>query len=131
YTHCPDACPLALSEMSETLDRLGPLAGRVQPLFVSVDPERDTPDALRGMLESFDPRILGLSGTPEQVASAARAYHAYYERHGDGADYAVDHSTLLYVMDPQGHYVTHFTHTSGADVVAPRLQALIAAAPSS
>jgi protein SCO1/2 len=131
YTHCPDACPLALSEMSETLDRLGPLADRVQPLFVSVDPERDTPAALHDMLESFDPRILGLSGTQEQVAAAARAYHAFYARHGDGPDYAVDHSTLLYVMDPQGRYVTHFTHATGGDVVAQRLQALLAAAPSS
>ena len=131
YTHCPDACPLALSEMSETLDRLGPMAARVQPLFVSVDPERDTPEALRGLLESFDPRILGLSGTPAQVAQAAQAYRVYYARHGTGAEYAVDHSTLLYVMDPQGRYVTHFTHATGGDVVAQRLQTLLAAAPAS
>jgi protein SCO1/2 len=131
YTHCPDACPLALSEMSDALDRLGPLAERVQPVFVTVDPERDTPETLRALLDSFDPRILGLSGTPAQVAEAARAYRVFYARHGDGPSYAVDHSTLLYVMDPSGRYITHFTHETGGEAVVQRLQALIAAAPAS
>jgi protein SCO1/2 len=131
YTHCPDACPLAITEIADALDRLGPLAAQVQPLFISIDPERDTPAELRAFFDSFDPRVLALSGTPAQVAAAARAYRVYYARHGDGPEYSVDHSTLLYVMDPAGRYVAHFTHESGGEAVARRLQTLIAAAPAS
>ena len=131
YTRCPDACPLALTEMSQALDALGPLAERVQPLFVSVDPERDTPENMRGFFEAFDPRILGLSGSAEQVAAAARAYRAFYRRVDQGSDYTMDHSTLLYVMAPDGRYVTAFTHQTGGEVVGERLRALVAGAPAS
>lgn len=131
YTRCPDACPMALSEMSQALDALGPLAERVQPLFVSVDTERDTPETMRGFFDAFDPRILGLAGSAEQVAAAARAYRAFYRRVDQGSDYTMDHSTLLYVMGPDGRYVTAFNHQTGGDVVGQRLRALVAGAPAS
>lgn len=127
YTHCPDVCPMAMSEISRALDALGPLAQRVQPLFISVDPERDTPAALREFFQALDPRIEGLSGSPAQIADAARAYRVFYRRVGDGPDYTVDHSAVIYAMDPDGVFATHFTHETPGERIAERMRALIGA----
>jgi cytochrome oxidase Cu insertion factor (SCO1/SenC/PrrC family) len=78
YTFCPDLCPTALSDISAALQRLGPMADKVQPLFITVDPERDTPQVLADYVGSFDRRLIGLRGTPEQTAAAAATYHVYY-----------------------------------------------------
>jgi cytochrome oxidase Cu insertion factor (SCO1/SenC/PrrC family) len=104
YTNCPDECPLTLQKMATTLQDLGPLVGRVAPLFVTVDPKRDTPERLTSYLENFDTRIAGLTGSDEQIATAAKAYRVYYEpgqNEQSGAD-LVSHSTFLYLMDPSG-----------------------------
>ena len=111
FTHCPDACPAALARIAELLDALGPDAGRLQPLFVTVDPARDTPAALKEFVAHFSPRIVGLTGTEAEVAAMAKAWRAYYRVQGDPRtkpDYLVDHSTFVYVMDANGRFVGTF-----------------------
>jgi len=110
YTYCPDLCPTGLQGIAHVLDQLGADAKKVQTIFITVDPARDTPAKLKEYVASFHPGILGLTGTPEQIASVARAYQVYYARGEDVEDgqYIVDHSTLIYVMDPQGKFVTSF-----------------------
>jgi cytochrome oxidase Cu insertion factor (SCO1/SenC/PrrC family) len=112
FTYCPDACPTALVAMAEALDRLGPAAARIQPVFVSVDPERDTVPVMAAYVAAVDERLMGLTGTPEQVARAARAYRVFYRKATPtgSAEYLVDHTSLIYLMDPQGKYVAHFSH---------------------
>lgn len=125
YTFCPDVCPAGLQVMTEALERIGPeKAKRVQPLFISVDPERDTPEQLALYVKSFHPSLVGLTGTPDEIAAAARAYRAIYRRVKDEkskAGYSVDHSTFFYLMDPNGEFVTHFTHATPVDVLAEKL----------
>lgn len=106
FTYCPDACPTTLALLGRTLDQLGPNAAKVQVVFVSVDPERDTPAALKAYLSSatFPRGTIGLTGTPAQVAAVAKAYKVYYAKSGSGADYTIDHSTLIYLMDPKGRF---------------------------
>jgi protein SCO1/2 len=117
FTYCPDACPTALIAMAEALDRLGPDASRVQPVFVSVDPERDTVEAMAAYVRAVDDRLMGLTGTPEQVARAARAYRVFYRKStpAGSADYLVDHTSLIYLMGPDGRYVAHFSHEASPD----------------
>jgi protein SCO1 len=129
YTFCPNSCPTTLLEVATALKKLGLDAVRVQPLFITVDPQRDTPKVVRQYIESFDPRIVGLTGTPQQIAAAAQEYGAYYVRHSTGAgpdDYVVDHSTYLYLMDPQGKFVRAFDSDTSGDRIADALRALIA-----
>jgi protein SCO1 len=106
YTFCPDVCPTQLSEVGEALHRLGPLASRLQPIFVTVDPARDSAKEMTAYLEAFDPRILGLRGDPDEIEAAAKQYRVYYRARalGDGS-YAIDHSSFLYVLNPQGRFV--------------------------
>jgi protein SCO1 len=128
YTFCPSSCPTTLLEIATALGKLGPDAAKVQPIFITVDPKRDTPDVLAKYTQSFDPRILGLSGTPAQIAAVAHEYGAYYVAHksGDGAnDYTMDHSTYLYVMDPQGKFVQAFDADTPADRIADDLLRLM------
>ncbi|WP_420405350.1 SCO family protein [Nisaea sp.] len=112
YSYCPDICPTDLTVMGQALDSLGPLAERVQPLLISVDPGRDTPGALRDFTDAFHPALVGLTGTEAEVAAAAKAYRVHRRRFRlDGAadeDYLVDHSTLTYLMGPDGGFVTMF-----------------------
>jgi len=107
YTFCPDTCPTVLSQIAVALDKLGPDAAKVQPIFITLDPERDTPDVMGQYAEAFDSRIVGLSGNPEQIAAVAQEYGAYSVPHGtvsDG-DYLIDHSTYIYIMNPRGEFV--------------------------
>ena len=104
YTNCPDECPLTLQKMATSLKDLGPLADRVAPLFVTVDPVHDTPARLASYLENVDPRIVGLTGSDEQIAAVAKAYRVYYtpgQNEQSGTD-LVSHSTFLYLMQPGG-----------------------------
>jgi len=129
YTFCPSSCPTTLLAVTTALEELGQDAAQVQPLFVTVDPQRDTPKVMRQYIESFDPRIVGLTGTPQQIAAAAQQYGAYYVRHSTGAgpdDYVVDHSTYLYLMDPLGKFVRAFDSDTSGDRIADALRALIA-----
>ncbi len=113
YTHCPDVCPAELQVMSQALDDLGPKASEIVPVFISLDPERDTPEVIGAYVKNFSPSLVGLTGSPEQVAKAAKAYRVSYSKfYANGQDnknnYSVDHSTFLYLMDKNGEYVTHF-----------------------
>ena len=126
YTHCPDACPTALNEMALALDQLGEKRGEIQVVFITVDPERDTPEVLKSYVQSFDAPIVALTGSPDQVAKAAKAYRVYYAKHPrpDGG-YDMDHSAVIYVMNPEGRFTATFTPDSTADAIAQRLQKLI------
>jgi protein SCO1 len=126
YTFCPDACPTALNALGNALDELGPLAAKVQPIFITVDPERDTPQVIADYVRAFDPRIVGLSGTPEQIAAAAKEFRVYYEVRPLGSDeYAIDHSSFIYVINPQGHVVELLTGNLPGHSVAEELRRLI------
>jgi protein SCO1/2 len=130
YTHCPDACPTTLLEIEQTLQQLGPLAGDVQPIFITIDPERDTPDAVGAYVEAFDSRIIGLSGTSAEIANVAKAYRVYYkkdERSREGSDYLMEHSAFVYDMGPTGAYVTLFSpqQGQGSEHMALRLRVLM------
>ena len=113
YTFCPDVCPAELQLMSNAVDLLGAKAEKVTPIFITIDPERDTVPQIAGYVENFHPRMVGLTGTPEEIKEAASAYRVYYAK-AEGASaasgYLMDHSTFLYLMDPQGQYVTHFPY---------------------
>jgi protein SCO1/2 len=109
FTHCPDVCPTSLFEMSEVLRAMGKDADRVNAYFISVDPERDTREAMKDYLSSFDPHLKGLTGNPEQVAKVISAYRVYARKVPlkDG-DYTMDHTALIYLMDRDGRFVSPF-----------------------
>ncbi|MBB3769672.1 protein SCO1/2 [Angulomicrobium tetraedrale] len=109
FTHCPDVCPTALYDLSQLFEALGPDADKVRGLFVTVDPERDTPEVMKSYLGSFDARIRGLSGSPEQVAAIIRAYRVYARKvpTGDG-DYTMDHTAIVYLMGKDGSFIAPF-----------------------
>ncbi len=104
YTYCPDVCPTELQAVAAGLDKLGPLASQVAPLFITIDPERDTPATIGPYVKLFDDRLVGLTGTPEQIAAVAKAYRVYYAKvtPKNGGDYLMDHSSFLYLMGPDG-----------------------------
>ena len=126
YTHCPDACPTALNDIATALDGLGPKRDAVRAVFITVDPERDTPDVLKSYVTAFDAPILALSGTPEEIAQAAKDYRVYYAKHPEaGGDYSMDHSSVIYVMDPQGRLTASFTQENSPEEIAERLKKLL------
>ena len=109
YTYCPDVCPTTMGELAMVMNELGKDADRVQVLFITVDPERDTPEALKDYLSNFDPRIIGLTGPRPQLEPMLREYRIYAKRApGNGEDYAVDHTTVVYLMDKNGRFVNAF-----------------------
>lgn len=123
YTHCPDVCPTELQNMAEALDKLGPDANQVAPIFISVDPARDTPEALAAYVKNFGPRIIGLTGSADDIASAAKAYRVYFSSAEGGAgNYTVDHSAFVYLMDREGNYLTHFMFNSPPETVAAAIK---------
>jgi len=126
YTHCPDVCPTALNDLSLALDQLGDKKSQVGIVFISVDPERDTPDILKSYVESFGGPIVALTGTPDEVKQAAQDYKVYYAKHprADGG-YDMDHSALIYVMNPQGHFTATFTPDDSQETIVTRLQKLL------
>jgi protein SCO1 len=120
YTFCPDVCPTTLNQMAEALDALGPKADQVQPLFITVDPKRDTPQVVGQYVAAFTPRLVGLTGTPEEIAKVAREYRVYYAIHqtaGAPGEYTVDHSSILYLMSPSGVFIAPIrADQSGAEM---------------
>jgi len=128
YTYCPDVCPTTLTSVAGALDRLGPLAAKIQPLFITVDPQRDTVDVLQSYVGHFDKRIIGLTGSPASIEAAEKAYRVYAapSRTGDGPnDYLMDHSAIVYLMDPQGAFVTVLDHASPAEQMAKDLTSVL------
>jgi len=124
FTFCPDACPTALLAMAQAIDDIGPLAERVQPIFVTIDPERDTVAQMKSYVEAVDPRLIGLTGSAAQVASAAKAYRVFYRKVTPPgmSDYLMDHTSLIYLMGPDGKYLDHFSHETPPDKIAERLR---------
>jgi protein SCO1/2 len=130
FTFCPDICPTELQVMSAALDMLGPEAEKIQPVFVTIDPERDTPEVMKAYVANFGPRLIGLTGTPEEIAAMAKAYRVYYARAGNSTSpdaYLMDHSTIIYLMGPDGRFVRHFTYTTDAAKLASELKTSLAA----
>jgi protein SCO1/2 len=129
YTSCPNTCPMTLNEIATALEKLGADAAKLKPLFITVDPQRDTREVLEQYTQSFDPRIVGLTGNPQQIAAVAKEYGAYWAAHktGPGAeDYVMDHSSYLYVMDPEGKFVRAFNADTPGDRIADALRELMA-----
>ena len=127
FTQCPDVCPTSLAELSQVMKQLGPDADRVQVLLVTVDPERDTPEILKQYVTTFDPRFLGLTGTPEQIKQAAAPFTAYYAKvpTQDGANYTMDHTAAFYLFDGKGESRVLATNTAGAEALAHDIKALL------
>lgn len=108
YTYCPDVCPTGLSVISEALDIVGKKADKIKPLFVTVDPTRDTLETLAEYQQHFHPNFSYLTGSPEQITSIANLYKVYFKKTTQTGDYLIDHSAITYVMSPSGGYLTHF-----------------------
>ena len=126
YTSCPDVCPTVLNEIGGALNELGPLAAKLQPIFITVDPTRDKPKVLAAYLQSFDPRIVGLYGSGEQTEAAAKNFHVYYRLRSLGnGQYTVDHSGFLYVIDPKGKFVKLLTGDLPGHQMAQALRSVV------
>jgi len=127
FTHCPDVCPTTLADAAQAMRQLGPDADRVQVLFVSVDPERDTQEALAKYVPAFDARFLGLRGDLEATRRATKEFKVYFEKRPGKApdEYSVDHSAQSYVLDPQGRLRLFVRHDRLAEDLAPDLQVLL------
>lgn len=127
FTYCPDICPTEMQTFAEVMDRLGPLSDRVQPMLITVDPARDTPEHLAGYVSLFHPRLVGLTGTEAQIAQVARAYRVYYAKADvKGPDtYLMDHSAAVYLMGPDGRFVTIFGRGVPADRIAEQIRTRI------
>lgn len=125
YTSCPDVCPTDLQTIAKALDELGGKADAIQPLFVTIDPVRDTPGQMAAYVKAFTPRLRGLTGTPTQIRAMAKAYRVYYAKHpdpgGNGSDYSMDHSAFIYLMAPDGHFDTIYPGTTSPDMLATDL----------
>ena len=115
FTYCPDACPTALGVMSAAMDKLDVSGDRVVPMLITVDPERDTPQVLKDYVSNFPPRMMGLTGTPEQVAKAAKAYRVFYQK-------APGRTPDAYLMDGDGKYITHFGPDATPDQMADEIR---------
>jgi len=128
FTYCPDFCPTTLTALEATKQQMGDRAKDVQIVFVSVDPERDTPQALKDYLssEGFPRGVIGLTGTPEQVKAAADAYRAYYQKVGEGEGYTMNHSLTVYLMGPDGKFRTALAHDLGPQKAAQVIERAMA-----
>jgi len=130
YTFCPDVCPTTLTDMSDTLDLLGADADKVTPMLITIDPERDTPEHLKEYATYFHPRMRALTGTLAQITAAAKAYRVYFakakmEEGSEPDDYLMDHSSVTYLMGPDGAFRLHFTHGTDAETMAARIREIL------
>jgi protein SCO1/2 len=125
FTRCPNVCPTTLSDLTLDLDQLGPLADKIQVVFVSVDPDRDTPATMKEYLSAFDPRIMGVTGTPEEIAAIAKDYRVFYRKvPTDGGDYTMDHTASVYLMNAKGHFVGTLAFEENRDTQLAKLKKL-------
>jgi cytochrome oxidase Cu insertion factor (SCO1/SenC/PrrC family) len=131
FTHCPDICPVELQTLSDVMDQLGAAAAKVTPLFISVDPARDTPEVMKQYVANFHPRIVALTGSVADVAAVAKAYRVYYAKTTGGtasnndADYIMNHSAIVYLMGPDGRFVSHFDPGTSAAAITETLRKLL------
>lgn len=126
YTSCPDVCPTTLSSMALALEKLGPLADKIQPIFITVDPERDTAKLVGEYVKDFDARFVGLVGSPQQIADTAHDFRVYYRvRQLGNNEYVVDHSSFIYVLDPNGKFVRLLTGDLPGHQLADELRKLM------
>ncbi|MDA1100790.1 MAG: SCO family protein [Proteobacteria bacterium] len=127
YTFCPDVCPTELQMISEAMENLGQLRTKVQPLMITVDPERDTVDVLASYIGSFHPSFIALTGSTAQVKSVAKAYRVFFGKGppDDTGDYFVDHSAFIYLMGPDGKYLHHFAPTTAPEDMASKIREFI------
>lgn len=125
FTYCPDVCPTTLYDLSEMIERLGPDAEKMNFVFVSVDPERDTPEKLGDYISAFDDHIRGFTGSPEQVAKMAEAYRIYYEKVPlEGGDYTIDHTASVYLMDAEGNFIGTIDYNEDRETAFAKLKRL-------
>jgi protein SCO1/2 len=128
YTYCPDVCPTTLTAVADAMDRLGADAAKIRPVFITVDPRRDTPAVMKQYTAAFGPALVGLTGTPQEVAQVAKEYRVYYAKHRTGPgpnDYAMDHSSVLYLVNPQGQFVAPLRADLSGRALAEALKRLI------
>jgi len=124
FTYCPDICPTDLQQMALAVDQLGPAGGTVQPVFITVDPARDTVEHLKDYMALFHPRFVGLTGDAAAIRQAARAYRVYYEKveREDKSDYTLDHSVFIYLIDRDGRYLGFFPPGTSAERLAETMR---------
>jgi len=131
YTQCPDVCPTSLQELAEAKRLLGPDGERLQGIFVTIDPERDTPGLLKAYMANFDPNFIALRGTPEQTAAVAKEFKVYYKKieGKTPTSYTMDHSAGSYIFDPEGRVRVFHRYGSGAQALADDLRTLLRESP--
>lgn len=128
YTYCPDVCPTTLSAIAAALDKLGPKAKDIVPIFITVDPQRDTPAVVKRYAAAFSPIMVGLTGTPDEIARVAKEYRVYYAKHVTGPgpdDYSMDHSSIIYLMGPNGKFIAPITAEGSPQEIAEKIGKLI------
>jgi protein SCO1/2 len=129
YTYCPDVCPTTLTDISDALEILGSDANDIAPIFITIDPERDKPKDLKEYVKHFHPKIIGMSGSAEQVKAAARVYRVFYqksqEKGADPDDYLMDHSSIAYLMGKDGKYLVHFSYGTSAKDMAAKIKSFL------
>jgi len=123
YSFCPDVCPTTLNQMVQAVRSLTPeQQAQIAPIFITIDPERDTVAQMAGYVASFSPALIGLTGTPAQIGVVSKNYHVYVRKAGTGANYGVDHSSILYLMGRDGKFLRHFDGTASAKELAAGLE---------
>ncbi len=126
YTFCPDACPTELQVMAQALETMGTDGAKVQPIFITIDPARDTVKQMAAYVPQFDKRLVGLTGTPQQIATVAREYKVYYAKAdqpgGDPNSYGMNHSSFVYLMGPDGQFLTVFPSDMDGDKMASEIK---------
>lgn len=127
FANCPDMCPTALTSITQAMELLPEdIASRIIPVFITIDPKRDTPEALKNYATNFHPRLVALSGTQEQTAQAANAFKVYHQVADPTVkDYMVNHSGFIYLMDENGNYVRHFSHTTAPEAMVENLRSVV------
>jgi len=128
YTFCPDVCPTTLTAVADAMDKLGTDASRIRTVFITVDPKRDVPAVVGQYAAAFGLNVVGLTGTPEEIAKVAKEYRVYYAEHRTGAgpnDYVMDHSSVLYLMDPKGRLVAPVRADQSGTEMAAALKKLM------
>jgi protein SCO1/2 len=128
FTYCPDICPSGLAVITAALNALGPAAANITPVFVTIDPERDTPEKMAVYIQSFHPRLVGLTGTPAEIAAIIKAYRVYAKKVPDErnpASYTMDHSSIAYLMGPDGAFKTFFPELTKPDALAAQLRSAL------